>query len=65
MWACVCVCARAAERQRGEAVCAEGAAEGVAAAEARPGESPPAGRTHPQEGEAQEGDGKAFLLLYL
>lgn len=47
-----------AEGQRGETVRAERAAEGVAATEARPGESQATGGTHPQERETKEGDGE-------
>lgn len=53
----------AAEGQRGETICTERAAEGVAETETRPGKSQTAGGTHPQEGKTQEGDGEAHLLL--
>ncbi len=47
-----------AEGQRGETICFERAAEGVAETATRPGESQATGGAHPQEGKTQEGDSK-------
>lgn len=57
----MCVHVGVAERQRGEAIRVERAAEGMAETEARPGESQAAGGTHPQERKTQEGDGETQI----
>lgn len=54
-----------AEGQRGEADCFKGAAQGMAEAETRPGESKATSGAHPQEGKAQEGDGETYIFLFV
>lgn len=60
---CVRACVGVAEGQRGETVCFERAAEGMAATETRPGKSQAIGGTHSQERETQERDGEILICF--